>query len=217
MSSLDRRTLIAGVVGAASLPRLARAAAPPSGKLTFNIFRDGRPFGQYLMTFVKMGDGLKVTTEAAMAFRLAGITTFDYKHHCEEIWQGGQFVELHSRSVRDGRVTDTVSAIRGAYEITVNTDKNNFIVPASANPLTHWNPASLNGKLFNPQDGKRLEFTIRNIGRDAFPLANRTQITADHWMLRGDQQIDEWYDDTGVWAGLRAVFPDKSIIEYHRV
>jgi hypothetical protein len=35
-------------------------------------------------------------------------------------------------------------------------------------------------------------------------------------MLRGDQQIDEWYDDNGVWGGLRGVLPNKSILEYRR-
>lgn len=217
MASLDRRKLITGALGAAALPGLALASAPASGKLNFAITRQGKPFGQYVMTFVRNGDSLKITTDAAMAYRFAGITTFDYHHHCEEIWVRGQFIELHSRSIRDGHVTDTISAIRSDNQVIVNTAAGRLAIPGPASPLTHWNNTVLTGPLFNPQDGVPLQLTGRNVGRDQFPTAGGGKITADHWMLRGDQQIDEWYDDAGVWAGLRAVFPDKSIVEYHRI
>jgi hypothetical protein len=219
MAILDRRMLMAGALAATTVPALARAAVPPAGKLNFNILRQGKPFGRYGVVFVKDGETLTVTTDVAMSYKIAGISTFDYKHHCEEIWRGGKFVALHSRTVRDNRrdQIETVSAIREPYAIQITTSKSRFVVPVSAAPFTHWNSATLKGTLFNPQDGKRLEFAAQQVGRDPFPLASGAPIKAEHWMLRGDQQIDEWYDDSGVWAGLRGVFPDHSIVEYRRI
>ena len=74
------------------------------------------------------------------------------------------------------------------------------------------------GPMFNPQDGTMLyDLAARPLGRDTVTLANGAKIPADHWAVRGKQEIDDWYDEAGVWAGLRAIFPDKSVIEYRRV
>jgi len=218
MSLIDRRRLIISGLAASAVPGLARAAIPASGRLNFNIFMDNRPFGQYAVTFVNEGDLLKVTTDVHMIFQLLGVTSFQYRHHCEEVWRGGRFTALRSNSSRDNDAgeVNTVSAVRAQYDIEVNTNKGNFVVPADANPLTHWNAGTLGGTLFNPQDGRRLSFVTQEVGHDPFPTATGARLNGVHWMLRGDQQIDEWYDDNGVWGGLRGVLPNKSIMEYRR-
>lgn len=215
MASFDRRALIAGVVSAATLPRIAMAAAPPNGSVHFNILRNGKPFGNYQLTFVKNGDTLTVTTDVAMAARVAGLTVFNYRHHCEEIWRGGRFMELHSNSLRD-HDQDVLTAVRTATNIAITNKDGPLVAPPTANPLTHWNEEVLQGPLFNPQTGFMLRLTAQPMGHEPFALANGAKVNATHWALRGESDIDEWYDETGVWAGLRAVFPDKSIVEYRR-
>lgn len=218
MSLIDRRRLIVSGLAASAIPGLARAAIPASGRLNFNIFLDNRPFGQYAVVFVNDGELLKVTTDVHMIFQLLGVTSVQYRHHCEEIWRGGQFISLRSNSIRDNDAAEsnTVSAVRDQFAIQVTTNKGNFVVPANANPLTHWNSATLGGPLFNPQDGNRLSFVTQEVGHDPFPTAKGARLNGVHWILRGDQQIDEWYDDNGIWGGLRGVLPNKSIIEYRR-
>jgi hypothetical protein len=218
MTSPDRRTLITGALSAAALPRVASARPLPSTNVHFNIFRNGKPFGQYNVAFASSGDFLTVTSDAAMSMQVAGLTVFDYRHHCEEVWRGGQFMQLQSRTVRDRQAdqAQTVNATRANFDIHMTTNKGPLSAPLSANPLTHWNMAVLGGPVFNPQDGLMLDLTARPVGRSAVGLANGTQLNASHWTLRGSQTLDEWYDDSGVWAGLRALFPDQSVIEYRR-
>ncbi len=218
MSLIDRRRLIVSGLAASALPGLARAAVPASGRLNFNIFLDNRPFGQYAVAFVNDGEFLKVNTDVHMIVQLLGVTSFEYRHHCEEVWRGGQFVALNSNSIRDNSAdkANTVSAVRAQYDIKVTTNKGDFTLPASASPLTHWNASTLGGRLFNPQDGVLLNFTTQEVGHDPFPTAKGARLNGVHWMLRGDQQIDEWYDDNGIWGGLRGVLPNKSIMEYRR-
>jgi hypothetical protein len=230
MIFLDRRTLIAGALStgalaAGSLPALAATApapavvTPPTNNLRFNIIRKGKPFGSYQVIFTNAGDAVTVTTDVAMSMRISGVNVFDYRHHCEEVWKGGKFASLKSSTVRDRKVdqTDTVSAVRGEYEIKITTNKGPLGAPLNAAPLTHWNAATLKGPLFNPQDGRSLDLNPTMIGRDSYTLASGAPVAASHWTLRGSQTIDEWYDDAGAWAGLRAVFPDKSVVEYHRL
>ncbi len=166
-----------------------------------------------------MGNVITVTSDVAMSMKIANMTVFDYQHHCEEIWRDGRFAEMRSHSLRDKGKTeaDTVTAVRTDFDVHVTTNKGPLSVPIEACPLTHWNQATLSGKLFNPQDGLLLDLTAHPMGRDAVTIAKGSQITANHFALRGAQTLDEWYDDGGIWAGLKAIFPDKSVIEYRRV
>ncbi len=222
MGTLDRRGLIAGVLSAAALPHLAQAAVPlfPRANQRFNILRNGKPFGSYRVNFATNGELTTVTTDVAMNMRVAGLQVFDYVHHCEEVWRGEQFQEMHARSVRDraSDQTDTVSAVRSNLAIHIVTNKASLSAPLNARPFTHWNQQVLKGPMFNPQDGTMLyDLAARPLGRDTVTLANGAKVPADHWAVRGKQEIDDWYDEAGVWAGLRAIFPDKSVIEYRRV
>jgi hypothetical protein len=218
MVLLARRQLIAGALCAASQPAIALAAPaalPPS--LRFAIMRKGKPFGSYQVAFAQAGKQLTVTTDVAMNQKIAGVQVFDYVHHCVEVWRDGKFAEMHSRTVRDRKDVDEVNAVRDAYEVKISTNKSPNVAPAGAAPLTHWNAATLTGPLFNPQDGRTLDLKANQVGRDPVLLANGSQLTAAHWALRGVQQIDEWYDNAGLWAGLKGVFPDKSVVEYRRI
>ena len=215
MAQLDRRALIGGVLTAAVQPWQALAAPAPN--LRFNILRNGKPFGQYTVASVVSGDAVTVTSDVTMKMRVSGLTVFDYMLHCVETWRGGRFMELKSNSRRDNQ-NNAVSVKRGdAGAITANNTSGLVALPANASPLSHWNPAAFDGPLFNPQDGYPLRLTAQSMGREGLTLANGTKIGAVHWALRGESQIDDWYDDAGVWAGLRAVFPDKSIVEYRRL
>ncbi|MDO8324352.1 MAG: hypothetical protein Q7T23_15595, partial [Phenylobacterium sp.] len=59
------------------------------------------------------------------------------------------------------------------------------------------------GPLFNPQGGKILKVTVRRGG-------------ANHWAVRGEAEIDNWYDEAGVWTALKGKLEDGSRIEYRR-
>jgi Family of unknown function (DUF6134) len=215
MLTLDRRALVAAVLSAAALPRFARAALPVNSSVHYNVLRNGKPFGNYQLTFVINGDTLTATTDVAMAAKIAGLTVFNYRHHCEEIWRGGRFMELHSNSLRDSD-KDFCTAVRTTTNIAITNKDGPLLAPPSANPYTHWNPAVITGPMFNPETGAMLRLNAQPMGHEPFALANGSKVTANHWAMRGESEIDEWYEDSGAWAGLRAVFPDKSIVEYRR-
>ena len=47
--------------------------------------------------------------------------------------------------------------------------------------------------------------------------AKATRVAAGHWQLRGDTEIDDWYDESGAWQSLKGKLTDGSMIEYRRV
>ena len=64
---------------------------------------------------------------------------------------------------------------------------------------------------------RSLRLTAQSMGHEPFVMGNGARAMGQHWAMRGESEIDEWYDDAGQWMGLRAVFPDKSIVEYRRL
>jgi len=220
MANLDRRALIAGTLAAASaqaLPRLALAAMPTNASYKYAVLRNGKPFGTYGLVFATAGDTTTATTDVNMAAKVAGLTVFSYHHHCEEIWKAGRFQEMHSQSQRDSD-KDFCTAVRQPNGGIAITNKNGpLVAPPTANPYTHWNPAVITGPLFNPETGFMLRLSAQSMGHEPFVMGSGAKATGLHWAVRGESEIDEWYDDAGLWMGLKAVFPDKSIVEYRRV
>ena len=47
-------------------------------------------------------------------------------------------------------------------------------------------------------------------------LADGRTVEAQVWALRGEADIDNWYDRAGVWTGLKGRLPDGSTLEYRR-
>ena len=55
------------------------------------------------------------------------------------------------------------------------------------------------------------------MGAERIKLANGELIAATRWSLRGESQIDNWYDQGGAWAALRGRLTDGSTMEYRRL
>jgi len=212
-----RRMLLAA--GAALLtPGLARAApgSPPGGALAFAVFRNGVRVGDHAMTFTGAAGAMTIVTRVAMTVRLGPVPVYRYSHRATERWSGGQFVGLETVTDGGGR-KQSVSARRTAGGIVIQSGAGRVEAPATALPLTHWNPAALAGPLFNPQEGKLLKVSARRVGREAVKRADGGRVDAVRWTLTGEAQIDDWYDDAGTWVALRGKLPDGSTMEYRRL
>ncbi len=217
MSVLDRRTLIAGALALGVAPPHAALAGPPaSGRLRFTVFRNGKSVGEHVVSFVVNGDSVAVTTEAAMTIKLGPVPVFKYRHHAEERWRGGRIQTLSTRTDSNGK-KEAVSASRTTAGVVIEAAGSRINAPAAINPLSHWNSAILEGPLFNPQTGKLMKLTATPRGRGQVRFANgATLAAASHWALRGETEIDDYYDEAGVWMALRGILEDKSTMEYRR-
>ena len=197
--ALPRRTLLGVGLLLPFAPSLAMAAPKA---LSFAVFRNGTHIGEHHVSFGGSGDGVIATADAILIVKLGPVPVFKYKHHAVETRAGGDFVSLVTSTDSNGK-GEKVSAEKDGGAVRISCASGDVTAPANANPFTHWNSAVFAGPLFNPQTGKIIK-------------AKATKAGAGHWQLRGDTEIDDWYDDAGVWQSLKGKLNDGSMIEYRR-
>lgn len=197
---IDRRALIVGGLLTPMLPDLALAA---SGPLTFAVFRNGARIGEHRMTFSGPPGSVTATTEVEMRVKLGPVPVFRYRHTATERWADNRFASLSTATNSNGK-REKVDAERTGGGVEIQTLKGRVNTAASTSPLTHWNTRAFAGPLFNPQTGKLLKVQIARAG-------------ARRWTVRGEAEIDDWYDESGAWAGLKGKLEDGSTVEYRRV
>ena len=208
-----RLLLAAGALAAVPAPLLA--APPASRRLAFAVLRNGERIGEHRMTFSGDAASPTVATEVAMTVKLGGVTVYRYRHTAREVWADGRFESLES--VTDATAGDRkVSARRTPSGVLIRTGRREVLAPAGTAPLTHWNSRVLTGRLFNPQEGDLVRITAAPKGMRPVILADGRSIEAQVWSLRGEAEIDNWYDKSGVWTGLKGRLKDGSVIEYRR-
>ena len=211
-----RRTLLAAVGMMAAAPSPLLAAAPPNRRLAFAVLRNGQRIGEHRMTFSGDAASPTVSTEVDMTVKLGSVTVYRYRHTAREVWADGRFESLES--VTDATAGDRkVSARRTPSGVLIRTGRREVLVPAGTSPLTHWNPKVLTGRLFNPQEGDLVRITASPKGVRPVVLADGRSVEAQVWALRGEAEIDNWYDRAGVWTGLKGRLKDGSVIEYRRI
>jgi hypothetical protein len=199
-STLSRRgVLIAGLL-APFAPGLALAEPKV---LTFAVFRNGTRIGQHQVSFTGDDRALTATTEAVMTVKIGPVPVFKYRHHAVEKRIDGAFSTLETRTSSNGKA-ERVSARRDGGVVRIEGTGGSIAAPATADPMTHWNPKVFDGPLFNPQTGKMLKVTT-------------SKLAANHWAIRGEAEIDDFYDAAGFWSGLKGKLEDGSRIEYRRL
>jgi len=201
-SDLTRRSLAALAAGILATP--GWAAPPSGGRLAFAVFKQAQ-VGEHRMVFTRTGGLLDIVTEVEMRLAVGPIPLVRYSHRARERWRDGRFESLETSSSTNGR-RDRVEARRDADAVLIATPRGERRMAGAAAPLTHWNPAILDGPLFNPQTGAPLKLTTQ---REAAPPGVR-------WLIRGEAEIDNWYDAAGDWAALRGKLPDGSTVRYRR-
>ena len=213
---IERRRLLAGGARLAVLPSLpARAAlpVPTSGRLGFDVMREGSKLGMHSLTFQPSSDGLTVQVAVDLVYKVAGIALYRYTHRATEIWRGDDVVSIDSQTDDNGE-RHRVSGRREAAGLVVQgTKAARYTAPADALPATHWNRRELEVPWINTQDGRLMRPVVSQQGVEVIPTVGGTT-QARRYALTGDVQLDMFYDDHG-WAGL-AFVKSGTPIRYER-
>lgn len=215
--AVSRRGMVCSLAaGAALWSGPAQAGIPASRRLTFEVFRNGKPIGAHVVTFEQAGDRLEVRVVLDLAVRWAGLVVYRYQTRGGESWRGGVLVSAQAETTDD----------HGRYAMRATRRDGRLLVEGTAGPAyaaperslvsSHWNPAQLRAPMISMQDGKLLEFRIAPRGR-ATIAARGTQLEADHFALTGPHTLDLWYDRQLVWSKLKAISWEGSEIEYRQI
>jgi hypothetical protein len=197
----SRRAVLASGVILPLAPGLVWAAGR---SLNFAVFRNGSKIGEHHVNFSGEGDLLTASTDATMTVKIGPVPVFRYHHRALEKRTDGVFASLETTTTTNGK-DEHVTAERTGGGVRVDCTYGKTTLAADTNPMTHWNPLIFGGPpLFNPQTGKILK--VKTI-----------KVTPRHVTIRGEAEIDDYYDETGAWQSLTGKLDDGSKVEYRRV
>lgn len=203
---------------AAAIVRPAAALPVPSDRrLAFRVVRNDSQIGSHVLTFTVSGKALLVRVVVDLAVGFGPITLYRYSHRAEERWEDGAVVSLDADTNDDGTVSRTaVRRVADGYSVE-GRGVARYVAPPDALPATHWNRRMLDGPMINTQTAELMRPVVTRVGasRVAFGAGGTTE--ADHFTLRGDADLDTWYDAGPAWVALRFTAKDGSVIRYERV
>jgi len=208
-----------GAVSSSTGPRFAlpspRIGVPTTGRLEFLVFRNGKPLGRHEIRFSDRNGDLLADISVDYVVKLGPVNLFRYKLRGRETWSDGRLASAHVQTDNNGK-QEYLSAIREGEALIVEGRRARRARPPRGSLIaTHWNIAQLDGPMINPQDGSLMRFSVKTMGLSTLMGAKGGAArTAKRYGLSGQNPMELWYEDPGLWVGLRAKAFDGSIISY---
>lgn len=213
---IGRRLLLGGLAVAPLSSGHAALPVPAGDRLGFNIIRRGNKIGDHMLTFTRTGKDLTVAVAVDIVVGFGPIALFRYKHRAAEKWIGAQVVSVDAETNDDGTPRKMTARREEAGLVVEGTNASRYLAPARSLPGTHWNRAMLDAPFINTEDGRLMSPTVTLAGMEKLPVGDGS-VMAQHFQLRGDADLDTFYDATPSWVGLRFTAHDGSEIRYLRV
>ncbi len=199
----------AALAGAAS----AAATPPDTGRIAFDVLRNGKPLGSHILTFDEVDDALVVTVDVDLQVKVGPFTPFRYRHDVREVWREGRLLSLSAETLKDGDTFRLEASRQGDGAVTIDGRDYQGAAPAEVIASTWWNPEVLDDPVaLNSETGELMPITVTPLGRETIQAAGRP-IEAEHYRLEAALTLDLWYDDEGHWVKC-AFVARGSDIEY---
>jgi len=215
---IGRRPLLLGLTAAVcGGSRGLLAAAPPSGRIAFQISRKGDPIGSHTLVFTRDGNTTQVDIAIELKITVAFIPVYRYSHRNLERWREGRLTSIDTSTDDDGE-RFFVKGINDSSGLRVESSAGSRIFPSDIIPTSYWNPLTVNApQLLNSQNGVAVKASIAPQGADQIQTAQGA-IEAKHFSVSGDLKLEVWYDSDDVLARIRfRAERDGSVIDYRRV
>jgi len=197
------------------------AAAPympgcSDNRLAFRILRNDTPIGSHVLDFTARDDGFDVHIAIDIAVKFGPLTLFRYSLTATEQWRGGAVFRVEASTDDDG-TRGTMQGQREGDGFWVSGSRApRYRAPDNAIPANHWNRDEMRVPWINTEDGRLFRPKVVNAGTQAVLQANGTSVTAQHYALSGDVDVDLWYDADGHWVSLAFKGKDGSVVRYER-
>lgn len=221
--TLSRRAVLGGMaaVGATAMAPGSDAWAAPTlasaypDILKFRVERDGSFIGDVMQRYRPLGEELQVDVFIGFAVSLAFIPVYRYEHRAREIWRDGRLVRLDTVT-NDNGDAQQVRGRAGSGGFAVEGPQGAFMAPADILPSSYWHPRFTEAsRMLDSQKGRILEFDIAKVGTERIAAMGRP-VEANRFAMRGDIDLDFWYDADRVWQKM-AFTIKGGYMEYSRV
>lgn len=189
---------MAGPRAALASPELA--VAYPN-ILKFDVTREGRPLGTVMQRYRRAGNRLDVDVYIAFQVDLAFVTVYRYEHRAREMWTDGRLVSLDSVTNDDGD-DQRVRVRTDGDGLTVDGPSGSLWAPSDILPSSYWHPRFVEqSRMLDSQKGRILDFTVDKVAEEPVIALGRP-VATERFAMRGDIDLDFWYDTDRVWRKM---------------
>lgn len=188
-----KSSLYLGAAGALAPNIIAPARADHPVTRHFTVMRDNGVIGTHSIIMSQNGDDTIVDVEVALAVKIAFITVFRLEHRNRETWRGGRLVKIDTKTNDNGTDYKVDGAANGtAFDLVVNGVSST--IPSTIIPTSYWNPSTVSQNLLlNSVKGDLLKVDIKQTATETVKTWTG-EVTADKHEMRGDLELDLWYD-----------------------
>ncbi len=212
---IGRRSLLASLIALPVVRARAGLPIPAGNRLAFHIIRKGSTIGEHSVEFAQAGDALTVSVAADIVVGIGPIALFRYTHRAIVHWQAGQVVSIDATTNDDGTPRHMMARRDEAGLVVEGSTASRYVAPPRSLPGTHWNRAMLDAPFINTEDGRLMSPRVALVGMENVEVTGGS-IKAQHFTMRGDANLDTFYDLTPSWVGLRFSAKDGSEVRYLR-
>ncbi len=191
-------------------PVRTNLAALPQGdaevqKLAFDVLMDGSNIGEHVVTLTHRDNGTDVAVDVDIAVTFGPFTLYRYEQENRARWEGGELFAFRSVTNNDGD-DYVVEAERTRAGLSVAVNGAEPLVLPQWFPTTYWDKRTvMQEALVATQDGVLKEVEITPAGAETLTVLGR-EIEARKYEMRGDIDLDLWYDDQDRWVKLAFSF-----------
>lgn len=212
--------LLIGSCAAFAFMQEVRANAPSGwakdGLIKFRVFRNDSPLGVVMLRFDVRNNRYIVDTQTLFDYSVGPFTLYYYALRARDEWNGEQLLTARGVVNDDGEIF----RVDGKLEpdgFRFSGGDGVHLAPLDVSvPSTYWNRALVRAsKLIDLQYGRLRKITVTKVGPEVIESQGK-RIEAVRYEMRGELDLDIWYDMRGEWAKMSFTL-DNSNLEYVRV
>lgn len=181
----------------ASLP----ASVQPSDRLVFDVLMDGNKIGEHRVVLGRDADRTHVAIDVDLDVKFGPFTLYTYTQKVRELWKDGTLERFKSATDNDGE-NYIVEAVKQGDDLKVVVNGGDAEQKDAWFPTTYWNRDTVRQqRLVATLNGETKEIRIEKAGQEEIEAGGR-RLVADRYRMRGDLDVDLWYDKQDRWVKL---------------
>ena len=207
---LSATTGVSPVLASSDLASLN--AAGGSETYDFHVFMNGRMIGDHIVRIDDLGDATSVEIDIALEVGLGPFTLYSYDQEKRSVWRDGELDWFRSVGDNDGDdyIVEAQRTPSGGLSVVVNGA--DPVLTDVWFPTTYWNKETVEqSKLLATLDGEVQQVTARQAGWEFIPIQGSTR-RVEKFELRGDLDVDLWYDEQDKWVRLAFNFKGNEFV-----
>lgn len=186
-------------------------------KAVYRVYRNRKPIGFHTIYFARKPHELVINVESEMAVKLLGISLYSRRYRSEEIWSGGELVQM-TTSINDSRAgTRTIEAVsRGDYlQVEDSVRDSTFTSALADHASNHWHPGAVSARrIFHVLHGRLYQGPPKSQGWERVVLDGGDVVSARRFDYFAGFNASVWYDADWRWVKLSFQADDGSTLEY---